>query len=122
LDFANDAFQFYINHQNNDQAGERARDPKHVYANTCNPAICPILALGIYWLMFPPNHPTSGGRLFPGSNQYERFKKLFSQRLLRDSEVLEALENNALHVGDLGTHSIRKGSATYTASGTTFGP
>uniref|UniRef100_A0A7S4NBV9 Core-binding (CB) domain-containing protein n=1 Tax=Guillardia theta TaxID=55529 RepID=A0A7S4NBV9_GUITH len=102
MDFANDAFQFYIIHQKNDQAGDKARDPKHVYANTTNPSICPILSLGIYWLMFPVDHSTSGGRLFPGTSQYERFRKLFSQRLLNDRDVLTALENNGLHVGDLG--------------------
>jgi hypothetical protein len=66
-----DALAIYFAHAKNDQDGEGNRDPRHIYANPLNPAICPILSLGIYWLCFP--FMRGDNKLFEGSNQYDRF-------------------------------------------------
>ncbi|DAZ94708.1 TPA: hypothetical protein N0F65_000023 [Lagenidium giganteum] len=34
-------------HMKNDQAGERRRDPRHIYANPLQPDVCPILGLAV---------------------------------------------------------------------------
>jgi hypothetical protein len=61
----------YFATMKNDQEGERPRDPRHVYANPYNPEICPILALGIYWMCCP--FDAKSAKLFPGSDQYDRY-------------------------------------------------
>ncbi|EKX52507.1 hypothetical protein GUITHDRAFT_47186, partial [Guillardia theta CCMP2712] len=119
MDFSEDSLRFFVIHQKDDQSGDRARDPKHVYCNPTKPEICPFLALGI----LPVSDTyTFTYFLFPcrtGQRQYERFRKLFCQRLLKDHDIQQALDEKGQRVGDLGSHSIRKGSATYCAAGTT---
>ena len=55
----------------------------------------------------------SNSRLFPGHHQFKRFANLLKQ-------VLRSHEDELLDLGicweDLGTHSIRKGAATYVSS------
>ena len=58
-------------------------------------------------MLFPPDLEVN--KLFPGSNQYERFRRLVFTRLQPSSDCW-------------GTHSIRKGSATYCTNGCTDGP
>ena len=58
-----DALTVAFAHQKNNQQGDRPRDPRHIYANPLNPSICPILLLGIYWLVTGFDDT---GRLFPG--------------------------------------------------------
>ena len=71
-----DALGVYILVQNN-QAAEKQKDPKHCYANPQNPAICPILSLGVYLLT--ERNEDEGMQLFPGggdgesSAQYTKF-------------------------------------------------
>ncbi|KAH9158466.1 hypothetical protein LEN26_002958 [Aphanomyces euteiches] len=84
-----------------DQAGEKQRDPRHIYANSFDPSTCVFLAFGLYFACHPQLSP---GDLFP---QRDRFGKILS-RLLNSN--------------DFGTHSIRKGVATFACSGTTSGP
>ncbi|KAH9133372.1 hypothetical protein AeRB84_020507 [Aphanomyces euteiches] len=72
-EWSNDALRIYFAHMKNDQGGDRPRDPRHVYANPKHPPLCPILALGIYWSCYSFHSNTK--QLFPGSNQYERFRK-----------------------------------------------
>lgn len=90
-----------------DQSGENPVEPRHLYANPLEPSLCAITSLGLYWLLFPPDLEVN--KLFPGSNQYERFRRLVFTRLLPSSDCW-------------GTHSIRKGSATYCTNGCTDGP
>lgn len=95
-------------------AGERQKDAKHVYANPAEPAICPILALGLHLLCDTTNNSTS---LFFGSSQEARF----SQRL---KKALKAIDLGQYGVAskDFGTHSFRKGAATYCLNGSTAAP
>ena len=112
LEWINDSLGVYFAQQKNDQTGERPRDPRHIYANPIMPEVCPILSLGVYLLCYPS--VLSGVRLFPGDNQYERFRSCF-HKVCCDS----AMDMNA---EDIGTHSIRKGACTYASSGTTACP
>ncbi|ETO70547.1 hypothetical protein F444_12970 [Phytophthora nicotianae P1976] len=74
----------------NDQDGSRPRDPRHIYANPLRPELCPVLALAVFWAT-----TSFGGddRLFPGSNQYERFP--------------DELRRRGVDKDELGTHSMR---------------
>ncbi|ETW03689.1 hypothetical protein H310_05075 [Aphanomyces invadans] len=93
-----------------DQTGSKRRDPKHLYANPLNPSICVFLAFAIH---FASNVCLTDGPLFVGSNQRTRFGK--GLRSIVKSGELGTTE-------DIGTHSVRKGAATYVCSGSTAGP
>ncbi len=92
------------------QDGSGPKDPRHIYANPYNPSICWVTALGIYLACNPDQAP---GPLFPGSNQKNRFGKVIA-RLLSSNGADESKR--------FGTHSIRKGAATFACSGSTGGP
>jgi hypothetical protein len=94
-------------HSKTDQNGDTPVEPRHLYANPIDPRICVVLSLALYWLLFPPD--IGSNMLFPGSNQYERFRNCLFSRIL---------ENDF----QFGTHSIRKGAATYCSSGCIDGP
>ncbi|EGZ12642.1 hypothetical protein PHYSODRAFT_420533, partial [Phytophthora sojae] len=55
------------------------------------------------------------------TDQYDRFRKCL-QRLLVDEKVAAELKRRGVNSNDLGTHSMRKGAATYCASGSTACP
>lgn len=111
LDWKMDALSIWFSHSKCDQMGTKEKDPRHIYANPINPAICPITALGVYLLCNPAIvHST---HLFPGGSQYQRF----SGRLLHHgAELLTKLGI------DIGCHSVRKGAASFVSSGSTSGP
>lgn len=119
LQWVEDALCVYFSHQKNDPTGERPKDPRHVYPNPLFPEICPILALGLYWLTFSF---TNNNSLFPGQNQYDRFRKILNRASSQVPAIAEELQRLGIDSQDLGTHSMRKGSATYCSSGNTAGP
>jgi hypothetical protein len=87
--------------------------PRHIYANPNDPQICPILALGVYLCSLyrgSEDNPSSL-QLFPGNNQDDRFGESLRQCLSKlgngDAEVLGCIRSA------LGTHSLRKGAASY---------
>ena len=99
------------------QDGEHC-GPWHVYANPDEPQICPLLALARYLFVYP--HVLTGNKaLFEGSDQYNRYSKIFSTVI---SENMHELGKLGVKEGDLGTHSSRKGVVTYVASGCTVSP
>jgi integrase len=114
-----DALTVFFAHMKNDQLGERPRDPRAVYANPLMPEICPILALAVFFLC----HEFQEGNncLFPGSNQYDRFRKAL-KRVTAIAAIKTALAMHGINPDDLGTHSLRKGAATYCSSGSTAAP
>lgn len=118
LEWRNDALCIYFAHMKNDQMGEKPRDPRHVYANPINPEICPILAMAIYLICFPDLEQP---QLFPGNNQYERYRKAL-ERLLNTDNVKKELNARGIECKDIGTHSTRKGAATFCSSGSTACP
>ncbi|ETO99546.1 hypothetical protein F441_23039, partial [Phytophthora nicotianae CJ01A1] len=120
MEWRGDALQIYFAHMKNDQGGERPRDPRHIYANPLEPSICPIVALGLYWAITVFD---DSDLLFPGSNQYERFRKPLLRLLTQEEEDVAAeLKRQGLDPTELGTHSMRKGSATFCSSGSTACP
>ena len=102
--------------------------PRHVYANPVNPTICPVLALGVLIftrvLRHDPAQPVDAAcppsfAIFDGAHSEARF----SQTLHATMDSLPEAELTRLG-GDkkqLGTHSIRKGAATY-CNGMICGP
>jgi len=101
-----------------DQVGMNKDEARHVYSNPSMPAICPIRALSAYCLAFP-QVIIDGGKLFPGSEQKSRFGKCL-HRIFNNNRDLYL----SYHVDpqELGTHSIRKGAATYCCAGVHPGP
>ena len=118
LQWSEDALCVVFPKMKNDQTGERPRDPRHVYANPLMPEICPVLSLGIYLLCFGF---TDQMQLFPGTKQDDRFSRCL-KRIFATSEGREQLRHEGREASDFGTHSLRKGSATYVCSGTTASP
>ena len=98
---------FYKTKTNQDGSG--MTDPSHIYANPFSPTTCWVTALGLYLACSPDQQP---GHLFPGANQKNRFGKVMS-RLLKGEGVMDK---------KYGTHSVRKGVATFACSGSTGGP
>lgn len=105
IEWCGDSLRIFFAHMKNDQSGDRPRDPRHVYANPLQPTICSILALAIYWATATFD---SDNRLFPGSDQYERFRKCL-QRLLVGQKVASELKRRGVNPSDLGTHSMCNG-------------
>lgn len=116
ITFEGDCLVFEFAKSKSLQDGEEHIGPWHVYANPKDPFICPVLALARYLFAFP-NVLVGKSPLFEGTAQYSRYSKIFS-RVLR-------LHHNQLpgvNIGDLGTHSCRKGVATMVAAGCTCSP
>lgn len=119
IEWQDDCMQIYFAHMKNDQTAERHRDPRHIYANPINPLVCPMLALATYLSVFS----ISGGRdssLFPGDNQYKRFTKYMDS--LMENYKEDICRDFGIDVKFIGSHSIRKGAATFVSSGATCSP
>ena len=90
--------------------------PWHVYANPETLWIYPVLAMARYLSCFP-DALRSDAPLFEGTSQYNRYSSQFA-RLLDDMKA----ELNGYEPCDLGSHSCRKGVATWVAAGCTVSP
>ncbi len=117
----NDTLGIYFAHMKNDKYGEQSRDPRHIYANPLMPQVCPILAIELYFLCISVGIGDDDLKLFPGSNQYDRFRRVLV-RLLQSERAGQELEARGMNVDDFGTHSMRKGASTFVASGSTACP
>ena len=83
-----------------------------------SPSVCPLRAMASYLFLFP-NIATDGHKLFPGPKQRGRFNRLFHEFLMKHKDTyLDNGQDPTL----LGTHSIRKGAATYCCAGVVPGP
>jgi hypothetical protein len=116
LAWTGDAMTIKFAHTKKDMAGLDGGHKRHIYANPNMPEICAVLSTSRYLLQFPESMM---GGLFPGSSQYDRFRKGLKS-------LLEKKEEEVLRMGvdpeSIGVHSIRKGAATYVCSGITSGP
>ena len=95
--------------------------------------MCPFLALGIYFLSYPaviaPGADTGAvnvgtgvnvsSLLFPGKKQDDRYGKILNRIMEENRREFETL---GLTAKDIGTHSVRKGAATFSSSGVVQGP
>jgi hypothetical protein len=90
-----------------DQTGEKIT-PKHIYANPWNPEICPILALSlhVFSTSFRPDNDDKT-LLFVGT-PYELFSKWLGT-------ALKKIPDLGFCESDFGTHSFRKGIASFCA-------
>jgi hypothetical protein len=117
----NDALGIYFAHMKNDKYGEQPRDRRHIYANPLMPQVCPILAIELYFLCISVELGDDDLKLFPGSNQYDRFRRVLV-RLLQSERAGQELEARGMNGDNFGTHSMRKGASTFVASGSTAFP
>lgn len=93
--------------------------PKHVFANPLNPAICPVLALAIFVFTNGPRREGSQRLLFgKACNAETRFSDWIRAILGENAADLMAM---GIMIMEIGTHSFRKGIATFLA-GLTSGP
>eukprot|EP00727_Mastigamoeba_balamuthi_P000123 m51a1_g10107 hypothetical protein (695) ;mRNA; r:139174-141930 len=97
-----------------DQAGTRSSLYRHVYAAPQSKwHTCPLVALGLYWLVCPA--PAGSGFLFAGDAKalYLRIRKL-NVSVYESPEARKVLgQNGVLTANRLGTHSARKGATLY---------
>jgi hypothetical protein len=109
-----DSFCVFFSHSKTDQTGTESRYPRHIYANPVSPEVCPLLSLAMY---FSTNFNTTEvgdcTMLFPGKGQETRFAKMLFAVLLDHVDEVRALGFELHHIG---THSIRKGAASFLSS------
>ena len=95
---------------------------RHLYANVTDPAICPVLALAVLIftrvLRYDPAVSSSSlslpnYRIFDGSNSESRWSDIMKRAIASLPE--SAARRLGGEKGELGTHSVRKGAATYCA-------
>jgi hypothetical protein len=108
-----DAYAISFAHSKTDQLGEEAKYLRHLYANPITPLICPVMALGMYLSSCFNTMQGNADFLFPGKDQSNRFSTIFTKCLKQNEHAVNQL---GFIVGDLGTHSIRKGAVSYLAS------
>lgn len=108
----NDSLVIRIPRHKGDQEGRKAM-LRHVYANSEDPTVCPVTALGIH-ILCNPYRVDGDQRVF---HQYS-IKRDFSYWLVNTLKTLSDVENDVIGSTpeDIGTHSVRKGVATYISS------
>jgi hypothetical protein len=70
--YEEDTIGVTFHHSKSDQEGRKAKYVENCYSKPLNPLICLFLAFGIY---FACNFQLSADKIFPGSNQRDRFVK-----------------------------------------------
>jgi hypothetical protein len=115
IEWHDDALTILFCTTKTDQGGDRTH-PRHIYANPFKPEICPILAMGVFLLV--NEFGKDDVKLFSGQNQYSHFSKSVKTWIGR---VFATLSQWLKNVSDWGTHSFRKGAATFACSGSTAG-
>ena len=85
-------------------------DPKHLFANPLQPALCPILSLTV--LVFTMGYRGRGDSqlIFGGSDSTEKRFSEWLRSVLGDNA--EDLIQMGITIADIGTHSLRKGVTT----------
>lgn len=108
-----------------DQEGKLAKHGRAVFANPLNPWICPWTSLGIFLMTVThfdlSLESSSTPPLFHGSlgETARRFRNCLMRSVERLKDEVEAC---GLRVDSIGSHSFRKGAATYLSSGGTACP
>jgi hypothetical protein len=108
-----DSLTITIPRHKGDQTGQNVM-PKHIFANPFVPALCPILAFSIYIFSFGfnANINNNGLKLFDSSSPEDAFSKWLHAKALKNVSA----EDLGMAIKDVGTHSLRKGAATYVSS------
>lgn len=93
--------------------------PRHVFANPIDPLICPVLALGLKLIHESDIVEGVPSKIFYGSCGEHRFSQWLKRRM--EEMTPEEISELGCPASEIGTHSLRKGAATY-ACGLTNGP
>ena len=117
IEWRDDCLILFLPITKTNQEGVDRSIPWHIFANPKAPEICCIHALAIY-LFTNPQLLMGDARLFPGTRQYNRYIEIISKTIANNRQELEQFGN----ISNLGSHSIRKGAASYCASGSTISP
>ena len=90
---------------------------RHIHVYLILPEYCPVHDMGAN--LFTNTHIiNNNSRHFPGEHQYRRYSYLL-KKIIEDKKEHLA---NYVSVENLGSHSIRKGAASYCSSGITVPP
>jgi len=107
-----DAMTIIFPKHKGDQEGEHCA-PKHVYANPQNPAICPILAFAVYIWTIGFRRDGAKRTVFGDTkNTEDRFSAWLRKML---GNTAEDLVHMGIVILEIGTHSFRKGIASFLA-------
>jgi hypothetical protein len=109
-----DCYQVHFAHSKTDPTGDDRPHARHMFSNPTDPLVCPVLALGMYFSScFSGLNVCMDDFIFPGPKQEQRFAKIMHRILLENREEVNA---HGYAIGQLGTHSIRKGASSYLTS------
>ena len=116
VSWENDSMVIVFPSHKGDKEGRNAL-PKHVYANIAEPNICPILSFAVY--IFTRGYEREGSKrtVFAGDAE-SRFSKWLGNLCTENKDLLR---NQGVEISMIGTHSFRKGIASF-LSGTPGGP
>ena len=115
MSFPGDSLLTHFSRNKTDQMGSKPTHKSHIFANPIYPFLCPLLRLGLHLI----EYATESQFLFDGNGQ-KRFSDSL-KRLLQSPEIAERLTDLGFGVNDLGTHSLRKGAATFACGGSPQG-
>jgi len=139
MEWEGDSLRIFFAHEKTDQAMEKPGFPRHVYANPLRPAICPILSLGVYFLVYDVTRMKSEF-IFPRRNKKKGFEMKLQQWVDGIIEVKEREGGKKIQIRVIekcgekrggkrsrsirryGSHSVRKGAMTFACSGSTDCP
>jgi len=79
-----------------------------------------VLSLAVYVLSFP-DILKSNTFLFLGKSPYERYSKALGS-FLKKNPIVDELKRRGLEAEDIGSHTVRKGAASFVSSGSPGGP
>lgn len=119
FEFEGDSLLVYLKKTKTDQEGNDSRTPYHCYFNTVDPFLNLGLAIGLYLLSNPGILSNPKCKLFPSEYQYNRYASILNKVIEKHQEEFARI---GVKPGTIGTHSARKGAATYAASGCTICP
>ena len=115
LQWSGDSLKVTFAKSKSDQTGEGKSNVKNVYANPLRPEICCILAMAIYFFsidrdqQLTEDHRFKDSKFFQGKNQKARWADVLNRTVNSLSDDIDL----GCHKSEVGTHSIRKGAATY---------
>ena len=104
-----------------DKAGEKFTN-KNIYANPIDPSICFFTALRIYCSYESVLLISREGIYLKENSKLGNAAHGFCNSLQKLIENYSEIMNGYVHSSRTDTHGIRKGSATYSTSGTTVPP
>jgi hypothetical protein len=111
-----DALVFLPGPTKGDQDGIKNQGcPWYVYSNPTNPEICAHLAFCKHLINNPPIL-NGQNKLFGGSSQYDRINNIL-WKIVNDPQHIQVFQRLKLPAQYFGTHSIRKGAASFVACG-----